>query len=117
LMKSNNGRIYSYYNSGFNKLDKGTEEEIIDQLSNYVDNVNPIAWLPFNDEVFFVRKIIDARNQAFEGYICFSMNENFFDFIDVKRNYLSNENIIILNNNQDLLQNYQYELEEPGIKR
>jgi Predicted signal transduction protein with a C-terminal ATPase domain len=115
LLRSNNKVITEYYKAREKKKSEKEEIKILNQLQKYVNIQNPTNWIKYNGELYFVRKIIDSNSNE-EGILCFAMSDKFLRFIGTDQDYLTNENIIILNNESIILKNEMSELSDEQIR-
>lgn len=102
LLMPSSGVVYDYYKSGERKHNSVSQKDLLNQLDQYVDRGNPVCWINYGDEVFFVRQIITPDFQE-KGIICFAMDPSFFDIVSDDIKYLNNDNIIILNETGEIL--------------
>lgn len=116
LLKPASGMIYDYYKSGVKKLGKEGEALLLEQLDELVDKKKPACWTAFGGEAYFVRQIITPDFQE-KGILCFALNESFFEFMSDDIGYLSNDNVIVLNQNKELMKCGESEAAKEILRR
>lgn len=102
FLKPRSGTIYDYYKSGVKKLGREKEALLLERLDELVDRKKPVCWTVSDGQVYFVRQIITPDFQD-KGLICFALNDSFFEFMSDDIGYLSNDNVIVLNRNRELM--------------
>lgn len=109
FLRSEYGNTFSYYRSTYNKLPKEKQDEIIAYLSQTVTQNHPTNWVSYENEIYFVKQIIRPSDYESQGIICFAMTNDFFEFIGTPNEYLTNENVIILNQQNVVLKNDSFQ--------
>lgn len=90
------GAVYDYYKNEKNKLGEAERDQLLDTLDQLVTRNRPICWVTVDDQVYFVRQIVNSSFQE-KGLLCFAIDESFFEFISEDVEYLSNDQAIVLN--------------------
>lgn len=117
FLKNSFADTYKYFNYGIMEISNSLVDEKIKKAKKKVNKTKPISWTVIDDEVVFVRLILDEKTYKEQGVLCFFMKPSFFQFIDNNKNILSNENIIITNSGRDILQNYKFDLKDQTIRK
>ncbi len=115
LLRPENGIITEYYKAREKKLGIAGEEEILDYLQEYVSISNPTNWVRYNNEIYFVRKIVDTSGKPY-GILCFAMTDKFFSFVGTDQDILSNNGITIVGPNEMILKQYDTDLTDSQIR-
>lgn len=98
FLRPNSGMVYDYYQNGRRHLSAQKQQELLDELDELVTRNRPVCWVKLEDEVFFVRQIVDSGFQE-KGLLCFAIDPSFFEFISGDIEYLNNNQTIILDQN------------------
>lgn len=104
------GDTYQYHKSGAKSSLSISESDLLEYMKQFVRKSSPVCWVNYEGSVYFVRLIVGDRAQEM-GMLCFEMADDFFDFIERGDRQLSNKNIIILDEENEVMQNYRFDLE------
>lgn len=102
LLRPNSGVIYDYYRNDQKKIKSSMEQELLNKLDETVDLHHPISWTVYNNQVFFTRQVISLDFEE-KGIMCFAIDDIFFEFLGNELNYLSDDNVMILNKYGEIL--------------
>ena len=104
FLQTNAGYVYTYHKPGKAKIPDEEIERLMRMADEAVTKTHATKWIIFEGNLYFVRRIVDLNYQE-KGIACFEMTEDFLEFIDSKQNFLTNDQIVICNEDGEILQN------------
>lgn len=114
LLCPKHGVINEYYKYRSEKLSESQEKKILEYLENCVTIAKPINWVLYENQVYFVRRIVKAGGTDL-GIVCFAVTDNFFTFVGTEQDYLTNDDIAILSADKSVLK--KHDVGEKQIER
>lgn len=111
FLRPNSGMVYDYYKNGRRRFSAEQQEELLNTLDALVTRNRPVCWVNLDNEIFFIRQIVDSGFQE-QGLLCFAIDPSFFEFISGDIEYLSNDQTIILDQNGHKLKSGQNRIGE-----
>lgn len=102
LLRPKNGMIYDYYRSGMPKMTSEEEQKLLDELDKKVDKNHISCWMVYDEEIYFVRQIINIDFEE-KGILIFALDDSFFEFISDENEYIKKEFTFVMNREEEYL--------------
>lgn len=98
-----NGVMFTYGESASEK--ESLLEAYKKELKSKVSTLHPYHWQVMEDQIMFVRLLVDSETLETEGYLYFFLKQEMFYFVELENQILKNENVLIVSDEEVVIQN------------
>jgi two-component system sensor histidine kinase YesM len=117
FVKSSSGITYTYYQAAIDQLNLEQTDKKVELALKKIDKLNPKGWMIIEGDIVFARLMIDKGTLQIKGTMYFCMKPSFLDFINDNKGIISNNNLIVINDQQEVMLNRGYDFKNKALEQ